>query len=208
MIHVRPCFGIRVLVAFFLTFLAGCLCDTVDDMSNTSFQPGGQRIPDATRVATDQRTVFGDGSSENPLHTTGGGTREVFADHAPIDIGTPVCLGDSLSTEATLRGAQANSLSTAAPNAFAFGLVVESPETGTGDVVVQTSGPVTLTPDEWNNITGSPTLVPGEVYYLSPAASALTDTRPSTSGQYVTVLGYAKNRTTLILQPSAPLPIP
>lgn len=53
-------------------------------MSETQIQPGGNRIPSGTRVATDQATIGGDGSEERPLHTLGAGGVDVSEDGSPV----------------------------------------------------------------------------------------------------------------------------
>lgn len=68
------------------------------------------------------------------------------------------------------------------------------------------AGPVTLTAAQWDAIAGTTGgLTPGAYYYLSAAtAGLLTDTPPSTEGQFVTPVGLALDATTLLVQISPP----
>lgn len=71
----------------------------------------------------------------------------------------------------------------------------------TGPLVV--SGPVTLLTTDWDNVTGSSGgLVPNAPYYLLPTGfiiSGITNTPNTTSGRYLTYVGYAFSSTTLIV---------
>jgi hypothetical protein len=77
----------------------------------------------------------------------------------------------------------------------------------TGDATVCGAGPLTLTTAQWDLVTGqSGGLTPGATYYVADVdAGNITSTAPSAPGDYVTVVGYAMNATTMIVQPAAPL---
>ena len=69
------------------------------------------------------------------------------------------------------------------------------------------SGPVTLTPAEWDAVAGTTGgLTPGAYYYLSAAtAGHLTDTAPVTEGQFSTPVGLALSAETLLVQIQPPI---
>lgn len=66
-----------------------------------------------------------------------------------------------------------------------------------GDGKIQSSGPLTLTTDEWDTVTGgSGGLTVDAVYFLG-SSGEISTTAPSASGSFVTVVGIAGSATTL-----------
>jgi hypothetical protein len=60
--------------------------------------------------------------------------------------------------------------------------------------------------ESWAEVTGSPLLNPGTVYYLSAvAAGQITSTAPTTPGQYVVVVGRAVSSTALAIEIDSPV---
>jgi len=74
---------------------------------------------------------------------------------------------------------------------------------GTGSY--QTDGPMTLA--DWSGFldTGSPTLTPKGLYFLSITDGKLSMAVPSAGGQYVQPIGYAVNSSTLEIEISPPI---
>jgi uncharacterized protein (TIGR02145 family) len=66
-------------------------------------------------------------------------------------------------------------------------------ETGTGTKKVLLQGYIRL--DTW-------TLTPGNLIFISPTTGAITQTRPSTAGQQVQIIGYAVKSNTMFFNPN------
>lgn len=115
-----------------------------------------------------------------------------------VDQGSPVTLFDQLGFS------QAN----AAASANCAGLAATAGEKP-GPVDVQFAGPMTLTVDQWANITGEANgLTAHAIYYVSAATPGkLTKTAPNGSGQFVTPVGFALSATTMMIQIGAAVPV-
>jgi len=76
---------------------------------------------------------------------------------------------------------------------------------GSGDI--QTDGVLTATTGQWDTVTGgSGGLVYNTVYYLDPdTAGMLTETAPTTAGQYVVRVGRAISTVSMEIQVSQPI---
>jgi hypothetical protein len=109
-----------------------------------------------------------------------------------IVIGQPVYV----KSNGNIDLAQADDANTAQ----VIGLVFDDaiPSTGLGAVAV--GGALTATTAEWDIVAGTTGgLTPGAIYYLS-VAGKLTETPPSSIGEYVTQVGYAISPTVLIIE--------
>lgn len=82
---------------------------------------------------------------------------------------------------------------------------------GQGDLVqVQYSGPITMTEDQWDQVTGgSGGLSQGATYYLGDGVvpGLVIEIRPTTPGHWICPMGFASSATTLIIQMSAPIQV-
>ena len=138
-----------------------------------------------TRLA---RNVVTPGSS--------GSTSAAIADDTSVDLGAPILLFD----EVTLCKADAAATSNCAGLCIGAG---ENPAVPGAPVSIryQFAGPLTLTVDQWANITSEVGgLTPHSTYYISPAtAGKLTKTLP-TNPNYIAPVGFALNATTLMIQ--------
>lgn len=118
------------------------------------------------------------------------------ADH-PIDfpIGTPVA--QSTTASATVIPARADDASTASVTGFAAGRAVVGSR-----VIVQMTGPLHLTTDQWDAITGEVGgLTEGATYFLDAASEGgMTTTAPSADGEIRTPLGIALSAEDFLVQ--------
>lgn len=90
-------------------------------------------------------------------------------------------------------------------NAAVIGLTLASCVTG-AQVIVQPGGLVVLSTAAWDALTGgSGGLVAGTVYVLSTTAGMLATVAPSTQGQAVTVIGRARDATSLVVEIAQPV---
>jgi len=64
---------------------------------------------------------------------------------------------------------------------------------------IQTGGVLTLTEAQWDNITGGSGGLDGS-YFLSTVAGKLTNSAPTSSGQFVTYIGRALSSTDLLIE--------
>jgi hypothetical protein len=165
---------------------------------------GGNPIPSTTLVATDQVTIFGDGSGQNPLTTNGGSGS---ARTVPVTVGDPTLGFPRLTpmrmiapgpndcvpcnAAASSAGATCSGLLTKA----AIALAVDR----SNDLFF--SGPVDAPTADWDVVTGgSGGLSPGQDYYNDPAnPGKLTTVRTSTSTQYISLIGVAFSPTRMLL---------
>lgn len=137
-------------------------------MSNFQLTGAGNPIPSLQLVATDNETIFGDGSGQNPLRTSGGaGLVPIVGEHSePLSRnGAPVAPrsdGGYVVVQAGTPGGPS-----------VAGLLVELG----GDAFYQYAGLLTLTLTQWDTITGgSGGLTIGAAYYVGAGdgAGALT----------------------------------
>lgn len=185
-------------------------------MTSISRIAGGARDDARAQVSTDQLTILGNGTNENPLRA-GAGNVTFIADGGQgphrgkarvgqIVVATPAPPSVGITTvrlaSSGLSGASFSEL------AQAIGIVIAD---GEGDAcLVQSGGLVTLITDVWDSVTKqSGGLTPGSVYYLSNIVGSLTTTAPDVSGTFVVQVGIAFNPTTLLLSlPAFPRFIP
>lgn len=118
--------------------------------------------------------------------------------------GTPVC--QSLAQDKTAIPARANSVSTSSLTGLAAGPgVVGDP------VFIQFAGVLHLETAQWDAVTGETGgLATGVPYYLSPGfqEGRLTQTPPSTPGNFVASAGVALSPTDFLIQLCAPTEVP
>jgi len=67
-------------------------------MSETQVQPGGNRIPEATRVAVDGTTIRGDGSQGNPLRAIGSAGAPYALAHVTNSEGPVLAAGQNVAS--------------------------------------------------------------------------------------------------------------
>ncbi len=189
-------------------------------MTDTRLVTGGVRNAVGDRVACDQVTIIGDGTTESPLRSGSSGDSEVLFSNPLSDpneprVGNPVVAiaGDAEGLDGVVRTGSAGTGSPQLPQVV--GVLVEAPDAGSSGVPVRmrTTGKVTLTTDEWDLITGdSGGLTEGAPYYLDWGFNSfghLTTVAPTGSGQKKVQVGVALNVTTLVLSlPALPIPIP
>lgn len=126
---------------------------------------------------------------------TGNGGGDTYLDrHAitaneTIEIGMPVYV----SGNNTVNLADADSINTS----HVLGLA-ETSGNATDTINVLSSGIVTKA--DWTSVTGSASLTPGAVYYLSTSAGQLTTTPPSGSGDAIVSCGLAITTTKLDIE--------
>lgn len=132
----------------------------------------------------------GGGSGDNTMIKTAG---------ANLSAGEPCQIGVTNATPAQAI--------TATNEATVGGLAIAD-AASSSPVTLQFSGPLTLTTVQWDARTGgSGGLAAGFWYYLSASTpGGLTTTAPSAGGEFVTAVGFAEDATTLIINPSAPVP--
>lgn len=176
-------------------------------MSEATHTRGGIRTPALAHVSADQVTILGDGTTEHPLRAGAGagvafratfrgsvaaipGQAVVATADAPIVGITSVTPGD-----ATSGGLHQ-----------VIGVVVRV--AGSDDVTVQSSGVVTLTTQQWDEVTGdSGGLLRGDQYYLSTEAGAGGLMRLLSTGIWVAQVGVALSATQLQLSALPAFPI-
>lgn len=143
--------------------------------------------PYITTCTTGQIAALG-GSATILVNASGGGV-------AP---GTVVYINGAGQFGAAI----ASSYSTAGAVAFATNQI---PVSAAGKVA--TAGGLQLTTAQWDAITGgSGGLVPGLLYFLSPAsAGKITTTPPTTPGQLVVVVGRALSPTVMLVAIQTPI---
>ncbi len=175
---------------------------------------GTSGFPDVLAIAsTDQVTIFGSGSIQDPLRAlpSSGSLRALYADpNVPVPvIGSPVTVtDDDPGVEVTaVVLSSGNLLSGGAGIQFSIGLITAILDGGA--VTVQTFGEVTLTTAQWDLITldvGG--LVTGSVYYVSFGFNDfghLTVIESNSSGTAIAPVGTALSSTVLLL---GTLPVP
>ena len=131
----------------------------------------------------------------NPMIRTAFG-----AGDAPFPVGTPL-RPDTLRQGIVTR-AQAN----VAARARVIGLSA-TPASADEPVRAQFCGPLTLTTEQWDNLTSETGgLVLGATYYLQAAFAPgrLTRTKPATPGNQVVRIGVALDARSMMLQVTAP----
>lgn len=170
----------------------------------TILTAGGRPTQSTEIVSADQITILGNGTADFPLQAGGGGSSfvaEFLADEAfPPKIGQAVCVG--FGTPSVGIAVVLLAIGSTLPVAgIVIGLrdVVQDGSSITATADIQSAAIVTLTEDEWDEVTGgSGGLTPGTAYYLDPTTlGMLTDTRPVGLGQVVGQLGVAITETQL-----------
>ena len=180
-------------------------------MSSTQIQPGGSPTPALSTVATDQQTIFGSGTAEDPLTTDGGSgqssgrtflaTLQTFgSDH----VGQPVTVSVTGPTLGITSVAKASGVSTQAA-ATCAGLMTVLGGAGVPSTV-QYDGIVTLTHAQWDAFAGTTGgLTASEVYFLSTSGT-LDTVPPATPGEWSSQVGIGLNSTQMLLcTPSVPI---
>ncbi len=116
-----------------------------------------------------------------------------------IVIGMPVYSADADDVDK----AQANAVGTTE----VIGLVQETSIATTASGFIQTDGVLSATTTEWDAVAGTTGgLTPGAIYFLSSAtAGELTETAPTTAGQFVLRVGKALSTTEMEISISQPI---
>ncbi len=147
-----------------------------------------------------------------PADGAGSSSSSTFS--APAQSGVSTRLGMSVTADLFVDALQfTRSIATSEQGARCLGLVVKLTPSGTlapATAKEQGAGIVTLTTLEWDSVTGDTGgLEIGSAYYVSDAsAGEITRTKPTTPGNYVTIVGYGLSATEMQLQISAPVLIP
>lgn len=103
-----------------------------------------------------------------------------------------------ITTGGNTELADASALATS----FVMGLAGETVTAGSNGYFI-TDGQISL--DDWTDVTGSTTLVPGATYYLDTTAGMLTTTAPTTPGETVVAVGKALTALTLDIEIAQPI---
>lgn len=108
--------------------------------------------------------------------------------------------------------AQGSNNDYAEEDAYVVGIVALE-QTGSDVVVtVCVGGPLTQVASTWTNVIAEGgTLLRGSYYYLADSGSGtgfITAVKPTTTGQFVTVVGYAISTTVMIVRPLPPVVVP
>jgi hypothetical protein len=185
-------------------------------MTDIITRASGPTVPDTYVVSADQDTIIGDGTTYNPLRAGPGGSSSTFTAAyrgGSAVPGTPVFIS-FVSEPGGITTVQLTVVNPASPltsnfNAFAAVHGVVSAVNDDGTVQVQTSGLLTLTTDQWDQVTeGSGGLVMGETYYASRSITStafLSDDPDTTPGTFTTRVGVALTSQILLIDPSAPV---
>lgn len=169
-------------------------------MSNVQFTGAGNPIPSTTLVATDQVTIFGDGSGQNPLTTSGGSSGNAFQ---PIAFTAQMLLaGEPLATAGGGSSAIVRSIAGINNGSAAQPIGVAVPTLDGLSLRIQTSGVADLPTTDWDVATGgSGGLTVGSVYYcgIGGADGYLTPDVPIGAR-----VGWAISATELVIDLGSP----
>ncbi len=173
-------------------------------MSQSIIGQGGNPVPSLQLVATDNETIFGDGSGQRPLTTNGSAgspalTRiATFANPGPAHpVGSVV---RATSTPGQVGLAFANSTL----NAQSVGLISAG---GVGEVTYVYEGPLTLTDSQWSAVNDQGTaLNPGSPYYLSAANAGNITFATGESDEPLVQVGVALDANTMLVNTMLVLP--
>lgn len=126
---------------------------------------------------------------------TGNGTGDTYLDRHEITANETIAIGQPVyvSGNNTVNLADADSITTS----HVLGLA-ETSGSANSTINVLSSGIVTKA--DWTSVTGSASLTPGAVYYLSTSAGQLTTTPPSGGGDAVVSCGLAITTTKLDIE--------
>jgi hypothetical protein len=180
-------------------------------------------VPNAAlaMASADQTSIIGNGTREDPLRTGEGNSTFLAEWQHPSRI-TPPVLGAPV---AVIAGTPAFdvAISIVSPGNAGDSVVgtrdlivgfvasiLTDPGFSVGLVVVQTSGTLTLTNEQWSAVT-SPGLDPGQVYYLQDQFDnfgLMSTSKPTIEGHFVVPIGIALSESTLLLAvPSFPIEV-
>lgn len=181
---------------------------------------GGAVNSSLAMVTADQRTIVGNGTQTDPLRAAGGGTSFVAQYDDPgaevpfVGMAVVATTGTPAFGVARVIPAVGGLSVLPEPRPFCVGLISELSDDGglvNQRVVVQFGGRLTLTPEQWNVVTGE-VLVSGATYYLSVGFDnfgELSRQPASVSGQFTAPAGIALNATTMqLLLPAVPVEFP
>jgi hypothetical protein len=194
----------------------------MSDVKITGRSPSKVPSP-LVEVATDRRTIVGNGTARFPLRAI----QELHAvvhDTSLVGDGTtasPLSAQAALGFEAingdvipmavgmTVAVKTANTVLRATASSQAFSEAIGLVSLGAGQTLpirVQSAGPLELTAAQWMAVTeeGTP-LVPTARYYLSTTPGLITTTPPSSSGTSLVQLGTALDSTVMILKILSPI---
>lgn len=163
-------------------------------------------------ISADQVTIRGNGTKSDPLRSVPsieGGTFEAACrSESPVP-GMPVFA--SFVSEpggiATVQVTDVRAEEAGLVGEFkaVIGLVQRVNDSGT--VQVQSSGVLTLTTAQWDEVAASfgGGLLRGRAYYPSTTTGLITRVPPAGPGEYVTRIGTALGPRTMLIQPQAPV---
>ena len=148
------------------------------------------RPTSSTLLLTDHAHASLDG-----YHPPGSGGGDTYLDRHEITANETIAIGQPVyvSGNNTVNLADADSITTS----HVLGLA-ETGGSANSTINVLSSGIVTLA--DWTSVTGSATLTPGAVYYLSDTVGQLTTTPPSGDGDAVVSCGLAITTTKMDIE--------
>jgi len=186
-------------------------------MTDTRLTNASASVDSRSMVSADQQTIFGNGTSENPLRSTAGSTFlaqfvNAFADPNEPRVGNVVVATPAEPSVgiATVRTGSAGLGTPQLPQAIGILVEAGAPGTDGGEVTVRSTGPVTLTEGQWDLVTGgSGGLDQGSIYYLDwgfDSFGKLTTVKPTDDGMVIVQVGVATSSTTMLLSlPAVPI---
>lgn len=185
-------------------------------MTDTKRIAGGAPNMVNALVSADQDTIIGDGSRENPLRSGsggGGGTFQAAFRGGSVEPAPGMAVFISFVSEeggvTTVQLTDVRGSDPASGVAAAFASVdgVIASVNLDGTVQVQTSGFLTLTTDEWDDLTGgSGGLTQGRSYFpTNETDGTISSSAPTKPGDFITRIGTATNATTMLLLPTGPV---
>jgi hypothetical protein len=176
-------------------------------MSEATHTRGGIRTPALAHASADQVTILGDGTTEHPLRAgSGAGVafRATFRGSGDPILGQAVVA----TADAPTVGIASVTPGDATPDGLHQVIGVVARIAGPGDVVVQSTGTLTLTAQQWDAVTGdSGGLLRGDLYYLSREVGAGGLSRLVSAGQWVAQVGVALSATEMQLSALPAFPI-
>lgn len=182
-------------------------------MTNVTLRAGGAFTQAAAIVSADQTTILGNGTFDDPIRLAGDSTPagSFLAGYLP-ELSIAAIPGLPVYVSAADLGLGVTTVSPAigvwggGPQAHVVGIISEVHEDD-GTVLVQTTGPLTLTEGEWGALTGGAGIVQGTTYYLvalftSGPVFGLAAVVPHVVGMPISQVGVAVSATTMQISPS------
>jgi hypothetical protein len=171
-------------------------------MSNVQIVNSGSPVPALSLVTTDQKTILGDGTSQDPLRALASGVVEIpLGSHPNTHLGAALRASGGDSYAAAFADSLPDALLTGLCSRVLHGTLADTA------TEIQYTGELTLTAAEWDVVTDqSGGLTPDAAYYVSAAVGGhITTVPPVAAGSFVALVGIALSATTMLLRPSFPI---